>query len=54
VATLTVLEFDTAGGAERMVSALGDLQRQQLITIQDAAIVSWEQEDKLREIFSAE
>jgi len=41
VATLTVLEFETAGGAEEMVKALGDLQRQKLITLQDAAIVSW-------------
>ncbi len=41
MAMLTVLEFDTAEGADEMVRALGDLQKQQLITIQDAAVVSW-------------
>lgn len=46
MATLTVLEFETADGAENMVKALGDLQRQQLITLQDAAIVSWEKGKK--------
>lgn len=46
LATLTVLEFDSANGAERMVSALGELQSQRLITIQDAAIVSWEEGKK--------
>jgi uncharacterized membrane protein len=43
VATLTVLEFDNATGADQMVHALGDLQRQRLITVQDAAVVSWPQ-----------
>lgn len=46
MATLTVLEFETADGADEMVRALGDLQRQKLITIQDAAIVSWPQGKK--------
>lgn len=46
MAILTVLEFETADGAENMVKALGDLQRQQLITLQDAAIVSWEKGKK--------
>jgi uncharacterized membrane protein len=41
VATLTVLEFETSDGAEKMVSALGDLQKQRLVTLLDAAIVSW-------------
>jgi uncharacterized membrane protein len=41
MATFTVLEFETADGAENMVRALGDLQRRQLLTIQDAAIVTW-------------
>jgi len=39
--TLTVLRFPTAGGAEDMLGVLEGLQKQQLITIQDAAIVSW-------------
>jgi uncharacterized membrane protein len=46
VATLTVLEFDTADGAERMIRALEDLQRQQLIRLLDAAVVSWEKGKK--------
>ena len=41
MATLTVLEFETSSGAEQMMNSLGDLQRQRLITVQDAAIVSW-------------
>jgi uncharacterized membrane protein len=43
VATLTVLEFDTPFGADQMLGALGDLQRQRLIVVQDAAVVSWPQ-----------
>lgn len=43
MATLTVLEFESADGADQMVSALGDLQRQRLITLLDAAVVSWPQ-----------
>lgn len=39
--TLTVLEFDSADGAEKMVKALGDMQRQRLVTLLDAAIVTW-------------
>jgi uncharacterized membrane protein len=41
MATLTVLKFPTAEGADRMIGALEGLQKQQLITIQDAAIVAW-------------
>ena len=41
MATLTVLKFPIAGGAETMLARLRDLQRQQLITVQDAAIVTW-------------
>lgn len=43
MATMTVLEFETADGAEQMLSTLQDLQRQQLVAIQDAAIVTWPQ-----------
>src|SRR5262245_57036824 len=46
MATLTVLKFSTAGGAEEMLGVLEGLQKQQLITIQDAAIVTWEQGKK--------
>ena len=41
MATLTVLKFPTATGAEEMLGTLEGLQKQQLITIQDAAIVTW-------------
>ena len=41
MATLTVLKFPTASGAEEMLGTLEGLQKQQLISIQDAAIVSW-------------
>jgi uncharacterized membrane protein len=41
MATLTVLKFPSASGAEEMLSVLEGLQKQQLITIQDAAIVTW-------------
>ena len=41
MATLTVLKFPTAEGADQMIGTLEGLQKQQLITIQDAAIVSW-------------
>lgn len=39
--TLTAFKFNTPDGAERMSGLLQELQRQQLITIHDAAIVSW-------------
>jgi uncharacterized membrane protein len=41
MATLTVLKFPTAEGADQMLGVLRDLQKRQLITIQDAAIVTW-------------
>jgi uncharacterized membrane protein len=42
MASLLVLEFDRPDGADRMLGTLQQLQSQQLIQIQDAAIVSWE------------
>jgi len=39
--TLTVLKFPTADGADMMLDRLQQLQLQQLITVQDAAIVTW-------------
>ena len=41
MATLTVLKFQTAEGAAQMEQLLGELQKQHLITIEDAATVSW-------------
>ena len=41
MATLTVLKFPSASGADEMLGVLEGLQKQQLITIQDAAIVTW-------------
>lgn len=41
MATMTVLEFTEADGASKMANALKDLQQRRLITVLDAAIVSW-------------
>ena len=41
MATLTVWKFEDAEGADRAVSTLESLAKQQLITVQDAATVSW-------------
>lgn len=41
MATLTAVKFPTADGARAVLNTLEDLQRQQLITIHDAAIVQW-------------
>ena len=40
--TLTVWAFDDVGGADRAIETLKSLQTQQLINIQDAAVVTWE------------
>lgn len=40
--TLTVWKFRSATGADTAIETLKDLQKQQLITVHDAAIVSWE------------
>ena len=40
--TLTVWKFDTANGADDATAILKDLASRQLITIQDAATVRWE------------
>lgn len=45
-ATLTVWKFGTPGGAEDASSTLKDLAKQNLITIHDAAYVSWEPDKK--------
>jgi uncharacterized membrane protein len=43
VATLTVWKFPTPDGAERAEQTTLSLQKQQLITVHDAATVSWEE-----------
>ncbi|MDW5595455.1 DUF1269 domain-containing protein [Conexibacter stalactiti] len=42
MATLTVWRFDDAAGAERAVTTVEQLQRQELIQLHDAATVTWE------------
>ncbi len=41
MARLTVLKFDTADGAENELKVIEDLSKQQMIKLQDAAIVTW-------------
>src|SRR6476646_10609863 len=41
MATFTVSQFDSADGAEGTLSTLERLQKEDLITIEDAAIVTW-------------
>lgn len=41
MSALTVWKFSTADGADHALSKLEDLQKQQLIQVLDAAIVSW-------------
>jgi len=44
--TLSVLKFPTADGAQKMEGTLLELQKQHLIEVQDAAIVTWPQGKK--------
>jgi uncharacterized membrane protein len=46
MATLTVLKFETADGAEKALDVVKDLNKQNLITLHDAAIVTWPQGKK--------
>jgi len=41
MATLTAIEFPTADGADRALATLEQLQKQRLIQVHDAAVVSW-------------
>jgi uncharacterized membrane protein len=41
MANLPVLKFSQSDGAYRMLDTLEDLQKQELIHIEDAAVVSW-------------
>lgn len=55
MATLTVVKFATPEGADQALNTLEDLQRQNIITILDAAVVSWpngEKKPKTRQQFS--
>ena len=46
MATLSVLKFNDPDGADRVLVALQGLQERQMITLEDAAVVSWPQGDK--------
>lgn len=39
--SLTVLKFESADGAEKALGVIEDLSKRQLITLHDAAIVTW-------------
>lgn len=41
MATLTVWKFDSPDGADQAVTTLKDLSKQELITLHDAAVVTW-------------
>jgi uncharacterized membrane protein len=46
MATITAFKFDTPDGAEQMLALVQDLAKGQLITLDDAAIVTWPQGKK--------
>ena len=46
MATLIVLKFDSPIGAEQMLEKVKFMQKMQLITLQDAAIVTWSEGKK--------
>lgn len=41
MATLAVLKFDTPSGAQQTLQVIQQLGKQELVTLQDAAIVTW-------------
>jgi uncharacterized membrane protein len=41
MATLTVWKFHTAGGADEALHTLEQLQKEEVITVHDGAVVSW-------------
>lgn len=45
-ATLAAIKFPTAEGADKALATLADLQKQQLITVHDAAVVTWPTDKK--------
>jgi uncharacterized membrane protein len=46
MATLSVLKFDDPYGAERVLASLQDMHGRQLISLEDAAVVSWPRGNK--------
>ncbi len=46
MATLTVLKFETADGADKALEVVKDLNKQNLLNLHDAAIVTWPQGKK--------
>jgi hypothetical protein len=46
MATLSVLKFDDPYGADRVLIALQGLHERRMITVVDAAVVSWPQGNK--------
>jgi uncharacterized membrane protein len=46
LATLSVLKFDDPGGAYRVLIALQGLQEREVITLEDATVVSWPKGNK--------
>lgn len=46
MSTLTVWKFHSPGTADEVLGRLEDLQRQELIQIRDAAVVSWPEDKK--------
>ena len=46
MATLSVLKFNDPGGADRVLIALQGMQEREMITLEDAAVVSWPQGKK--------
>jgi uncharacterized membrane protein len=46
MATLTVVKFDDPHGAVRVMAALQDMHGRQMITLEDAAVVSWPEGNK--------
>ncbi len=53
MSTLTVWKFKTSEGAEKALAKLNELQKQQLIQVLDAAIVSWPQGRKRPRTYQA-
>ena len=54
MASVTVLKFTTATGADETLEQIRELQKQNLITLHDAAIVSWpagQQAPKTRQLY---
>src|SRR5215212_6482938 len=46
MATLSVLKFNDLSGADQVLLALQGMQERQLITLEDAAVVSWPEDRK--------